>query len=719
MRVTSSMYYDNLFGTTNSRLSKKLFDVNRQISSGLQIQYASDNVSTFAKTMKLDNELTTLGQVKKSTQSATKFSNQTDTVMNEFTDTFNRMKVLFIDASNASNSNISRDAISSELNGLRDHLKNIANTSINGKHLFSGTAVDTKPIADDGTYQGNNKGLNAFLGSNVQQQYNVPGSTLFLGEENQTKREITSNVRNNSLTAEFPDFTDATVNGTQNSAITTSSTIGDLMGNTSNTASTSTSHFYLRGVKHDGTAFNKDIQMSSTATMAELLKNIGDVYGNTLNADVVNVNLNSFGQIVVEDKIEGSSKLDFNMVGAIDYTQTTTKDAADINDTTLYSTSLGQIDNLKNGETNFKSIINGTSTAGTSNLFVKTFTQSPYTSVLSNSSLADNMENIIYDRTEFTKVGSNLSSNVTQVVKGTNAFATPSTKLSEVADLSQGTAGTLDGTQLSLAGNDVNGNTYTVQIDLKNTANSGSTYSLDGGTTNYKIFDMSNPRVAVNADDMTYQQLMDVVNMAVTGQTRTSDTATEYDTKVASSNDVANMALSYDGKLTFSQLNTTDTKATISLYDSNSGKIGTTSNPAKSSVMSFNSNNALTIRDPKTDFFKSIDKMIKSVQEYKEYPDASSGTKRGVGIENSIQMMDDLFNHVNRSHSIAGAQSNSLTRANERTQLLEISTMTLRSSTIDTDIAQASLNLSQLSLNYQAMLSTVGKVSKLSLVNYL
>ena len=135
--------------------------------------------------------------------------------------------------------------------------------------------------------------------------------------------------------------------------------------------------------------------------------------------------------------------------------------------------------------------------------------------------------------------------------------------------------------------------------------------------------------------------------------------------------------------------------------------------------MSFNSNNALTIRDPKTDFFKSIDKMIKSVQEYKEYPDASSGTKRGVGIENAIKMMDDLFNHVNRSHSIAGAQSNSLTRANERTSLLEISTMTLRSSTIDTDIAQASLTLSQLTLNYQAMLSTVGKVSKLSLVNYL
>ena len=190
--------------------------------------------------------------------------------------------------------------------------------------------------------------------------------------------------------------------------------------------------------------------------------------------------------------------------------------------------------------------------------------------------------------------------------------------------------------------------------------------------------------------------------------------ATDYDKAIGDATFIGNTKLSYDGKLTFSQLNTTDTKATISLYDAKSGKIG-----ADSSVMSFNSNNALTIRDPKTDFFKSIDQMIQSVVEYKEYPDASTGDKRGVGMENSIQMMDDLFEHVNRSHSVVGAQSNTLTRSLERTELLEISTMTLRSSTVDTDLAEASLNLTQLTLNYQAMLSTVGKVSQLSLVNYL
>ncbi len=135
--------------------------------------------------------------------------------------------------------------------------------------------------------------------------------------------------------------------------------------------------------------------------------------------------------------------------------------------------------------------------------------------------------------------------------------------------------------------------------------------------------------------------------------------------------------------------------------------------------MTFNSNNALTVRDPKTDFFKELNTIITSVEEHKLYPDASNGDKRSVGIQNSIAMIDDLMNHVSRTHSSVGAQSNSLTNSLERAQLLEISTMTLRSSVLDTDLAEASLTLTQLSLSYQAMLSTVAKVSKLSLVNYL
>ena len=165
MRVTSSMYYKSLYGSNNSQLQTKLFDVNKQIASGIKIQYANEDVTAFTETMRLDNEITTLQQIKKSTESGYKVSNQTDVVLNEFEDTMNRMRTLLLNAANGTHSDTSLDAIADELRVMEDHFKNLSNTSINGQYLFSGSAVDIKPISDDGTYNGNDISMNSFLGS--------------------------------------------------------------------------------------------------------------------------------------------------------------------------------------------------------------------------------------------------------------------------------------------------------------------------------------------------------------------------------------------------------------------------------------------------------------------------------------------------------------------------------------------------------------------------
>jgi flagellar hook-associated protein 3 FlgL len=215
---------------------------------------------------------------------------------------------------------------------------------------------------------------------------------------------------------------------------------------------------------------------------------------------------------------------------------------------------------------------------------------------------------------------------------------------------------------------------------------------------------------------------MDVMSMVVTGNLPANHNglgndvqeAIDYDDAIAASTLVGSTHLSYDGKIKFEQMNVANTQARIALHDVNSGDF---TQPAP--VMTFNSNNALTVRDPKTDFFKELDEMITAVEDHKFYPDSSDGHIRNIGMENAITMLDDLQEHISRVHSTVGAQSNALTTSLERTEMLKISTMTLRSSVIDTDLAEASLKLTQLTLNYEAMLSTVGRVSKLSLVNYL
>jgi len=700
MRVTQSMYYDNIFSTSNSRLNKQLFDVNKQIASGLKIQYASDDVRTFTETMRLDNELATIGQVKKSTESGYKVSNQTDVTMNEFTDSMNRMRTLLVQAANDTNDDTSRDAISAELRGIEKGLISLANTSINGQYLFSGSAVDIKPIAEDGTYQGNDVGMNAFLGSNNQQKYNITGGELFLGEESQVKRSVTSNVVNTNLLG--------------GDSLTVSSTIAEFMGDR-DTTKANTSYFYLRGTKSDGSTFKDKIALSETATIQDLLDGIETNYGD----NTVNVSLNSSGQIIVEDKLKGSSKLDFHLVGAVDYNQAGAGGRADVVD----------IDNLDGAETDYATTI-------ATDYFVKEFSKS---GLASTTGAATNIEGLVYDRTQFSVSGPFVRANVPQIVSAynktvqpfevldKNAFATDSTKLSDVADAKEVVPATvpvtysLDGVQLISSGTDINGASVSLQVDLQST---GSTFSLDGGTTNYNIYNVDG--TIADADSMTYRQLMDVMNMITTNTlpdpagthnnpdgTPMND-AEEYHYATNASNFLGTTSLTYDGKIEFKDLTNANTKATMSLYDTNSDDFS-----KDASVMTFNTNNALTVRDPKTDFFKEIDTIIKSVENYSNTPDSNSTDVRNVGIQNAITMMDDLQNHTFRTQSVVGAQSNTLSDSLERVGILEISTMTLRSSVIDTDLAESSLRLSQLTLNYQAMLSTVGKVSQLSLVNYL
>jgi len=704
MRVTQSMYYSNVFSTSNSRLNQQLFDVNRQIASGQKIQYASDDVRTFAETMRLDNELSTIAQVKKSAASGYEVANQTDVTLNEFTDSMNRMRTLLIQAANDTNDDTSRNAIAIELKGIAENLTSLANTSINGQFLFSGSSTNIKPIAEDGSYQGNDVALCKFLGSNNQQKYNITGAELFLGEEKQVKRTITSNVVNNNLLANYSALQ---INQEDSEPLSGSSTIRNLMGDTDNTVDPANKHFfYLRGTQHDGTAFKEKITMKDADKIDDLLTKIGTAYGNTGNVEVINVTLTSTGQVVIEDKLSGSSKLDFSLVGATDFSGANPS-AADVSN----------IDLLDGGETDF------TATFASPGLFLVEFTKSGLTSSAGGGVAGDvaaSTEGLIYDRAEFSKLGSVLSSGVPQIVRGDNSFAVGSTKLSEVADLSQGTTGTLDGTNLKFVGEDINGNNYNAVINLNS---AGSTFTLDtnfDGTqdTTYNLYNMNTPRVNTDADKVTYQQIMDVMNMVVTNTlpANSSGTEAEYDIAILNSQALGNTFLNKDGKISFKDINSPITKATMSIYDANSNDFSV---GADASVMSFNANNALTIRDPKTDFFKTIDEIIQAVESHSNTPDSNSIEKRNVGIQNAIAMMDDLQDHTFRTQSVIGAQSNNLNNSLERAGILEISIMSLRSSVIDTDLAESSLKLSQLTLNYEAMLSIVGRVSKLSLVNYL
>lgn len=712
MRATLGGYYRNLqFDQTKT--AKELFDVTKQISSGQKIQYAHENVGTFVDTVRLDNEVTTLTQVKDISSKALQFSTNTDTTMNAITDILDSMKTKLVSAADGTKSPDSLHALAAELRGLESNLKQLANTSIDGKYLFSGSEIQTKPIDDNGVYQGNSEAMKAFIGSGVEQTYNINGADLFFGDENETRRNISTNVRIADKAQLYPNVMGDSVSALDSKEvyINSSNTIRDLVGDIhsqvdldANRESYATTHFYVRGTDHYGTSFKQRIEMSGSESIGALLDKIGEAYGNTASNDLVTVSLNKNGQIEILDKLQGSSKLDFHMVAATDFDPAGADDANVVN-----------LNDLDGGTTDFDALINGTTA---NKLLITEFVKSG----LDVSATANNLEAIRYDEFNFSQDGVKLTSNMSQVVKSDNSYATDSTKL---VDVVSGT--TAVGNVLELKGKTINGDAYDVQINLS-TPGSYVTGTVAGVAVDFDIFNTATPRAAVHPDEMTYKQLGDVINMVVTnnlpanGNALGNDVqeAIDYDNALLSSKYYGEVTLDHKGRLGFKEEHTatTSTVAQISLSDRDTedffGAVKT-----DGSAFSFQNNNALTISDPKTDFFAQIDEAITSVELGRTRADGGERDPRNVGMQNALKSLDDLSNHLFRQHSVAGVQSQVLQTTGERTDILIITTQTLRSDTLDVDIAEASLELKQLELNYQAMLSTVSRISQLSLVNYL
>ena len=681
MRITNSMYYRDMYGE-NNKMAQALFDVNKQISSTQKIQYAYEDTPTFINAMRLDNEMTTLTQVKKSTESAYKFSTQTDTVLGEFTKTLDTMKTKLIQAASSTQSPNSMQAIANDLRGLEGHLKSLANTSINGKFLFSGSQTTTKPIDANGEYQGNNKVLDAFLGHEIRQQYNISGSDLFLGEESTVNRKISTNVRQLDMNALYPDVMQAStlerVNG-EESYITSQSTIRELMGDTdTDTTNDPQTYFYVRGTGHDGTTFKSKISMNSADTVDDLMAQIENDYLTKTNTSV-NVSINEYGQIEIEDKNDGSSKLDFHMVAAIDFDQSDLVDDADVTD----------IDLLNGAETDFKVVADDPATAA---LFVKEFTKSGM-----NSSVGTTIDGLMYDRTAFEKDGVYLKSNVPQIVSADNSYATDSTLLSDVfSDLSS---------SLHVSGQRLDGTAFNIDIAFGSPAAVSGDYAYNVGDGQGNDTDGS---------AMTYRQLMDVINMAMNNVTP-ADNDAGYRSAIESANANSHVTLDAKGAIALEDFTAgTSTQAALSIYDNNSNDFS-----LNASMVSFNANSALTISDPKTNFFAQLNEAISAVEQMRYRADGDAADPRNGGIQNAIQIIDNLNQHTSRMQTKAGSQSQALSAATTRSDMLILNTKVLKSEVLDTDIAEATLKLQQLQLNYQAMYSSIAKISNLSLVNYI
>lgn len=752
MRITNKLNTYNSINQVQTGM-KNLYKSYNQLSSGLQIQNSYEGAGMYITNARLEYEYATLSQIEDASKLADELMKNTDSTMSEMEKLLTQFKVKVTEAANATQTPTSREVIAKELETIRQQIVDLANTSVNGQFLFSGSLTNTKPFDYSGNYYGDGKRLNIVTGDGVKNAYNIPGYDLFYKADNDFKKQITTNV----------SFTDNRYDLVQNSDKTRylegKDKISYLIGrdyvstkkeelNKDTDFDTQPMNFpptalYVQGVKPDGTSFKSAVLVQPTDTIDGMLEKIGALYGNTTTSKVVDVSINKSGQIQITDLKQGNTVLDFH---AVAYTpQFQTRD--ELKNATE---AMAQQQPPLTGEWLTNQVLQG---AFGNNNNITTPNQQPVQVTIGNqqynlnlhktdfifSKMTDSAGNTAdaadYDNVYFETKNNKVIGNVSQVLKDGGAYATDSTKLSEVA------TGNLANTTLNLKVSSRAGNTYDVTINL---GTSTVSYTPQGGgnPVTFPIMHTDpttlNSGVVTPTNEITYRQLNDIIGLfaddrqptaTITPNNNQIDT-NGYNTLTqafATSRVSVNVDMDYKGRITVTDRLSAGTNIKIALTDSQSGvfpnppnnNLTTTAQTTTGSALSFSANNALIIDEPHNDLINDLETMIQAVRYGYVRADSTGEYPRNTGMQGALERLDHLNEHIIKQRTIIGADQKAMSDTKKKVMTLKVNVKSTQNEVIGADLPEVYSQLMQQQLTYQAALKASTTLSQLSLLNYM
>lgn len=745
MRITNKLNTYNSINQVQTGM-KNLYKSYNQLSSGLQIRNSYEGAGMYITNTRLEYEYATLSQIEDASKLADELMKNTDSTMSEMEKLLTQFKVKVTEAANATQTPTSREVIAKELETIRQQIVDLANTSVNGQFLFSGSLTNTKPFDYSGNYYGDDKRLNIVTGDGVKNAYNIPGYDLFYKADNDFKKQITTNV----------SFTDNRFDLVQNKDKTRylegSDKISYLIGrdyvstnkdqldnfDTTPLAFPPTA-LYVQGVKPDGTSFKSAVLVQPTDTIQGMLDKIGALYGNTTTSKVVDVTINKSGQIQITDLKQGNTVLDFHAVAYTPQFQTrdelknATEAMARQNPPLTGEWLTNQILQGAFGNNNITTTPNQPvqvtigNTQYSLNLHKTDFIFSKMTDTEGNDANGADYDNVYFETKDNKVIG-----NVSQVLKDGGAYATDSTKLSEVA------TGNLANTTLNLKVSSRAGKTYDVTINLNTSTVSYQDGNNPPNTITFPIMHTDpttlNSGVVTPTNEITYRQLNDIIGLFADDRQPTATitpnnnkiAANDYNTlsqAFATSRVSVNVDMDYKGRITVTDRLSAGTKIKIALTDSQSGvfpvPLTTTAQSTTGSALSFSANNALIIDEPHNDLINDLETMIQAVRYGYVRADSTSAYPRNTGMQGALERLDHLNEHIIKQRTIIGADQKAMSDTKSKVMTLKVNVKSTQNEVIGADLPEVYSQLMQQQLTYQAALKASTTLSQLSLLNYM
>ncbi|WP_235867443.1 flagellar hook-associated protein FlgL [Priestia abyssalis] len=198
MRITQGMLSNNMLRNLNQSYSK-LIDYQNQVSTGKKITRPSDNPTVAVQAMGYRTNLTEIEQFKTNFSKAYSSIDNADTALDDATQALQRIRELTVQASNDTNNTENRQAIENEINELKEHLMDIANTKVGDHYIFNGGNTKTAPVAvvDGKTVNTGTEGepITIELAKGLSMPVSIKGSEVFSNDFFQNIEELQEKLK--------------------------------------------------------------------------------------------------------------------------------------------------------------------------------------------------------------------------------------------------------------------------------------------------------------------------------------------------------------------------------------------------------------------------------------------------------------------------------------------------------------------------------------------
>lgn len=149
MRITDKMISDRVLNNIQGSI-KRIAKLHDQLSSGKMVRYPSDNAVVATRAAKIESRLRELEQYKGNVDYAQNILQSYDASLQEVSSVYQRLRELIVQSANGVLTADQRQAISKEIQEIKDHLIQIANTQVGTDYVFGGYESNKAPVDEDG-----------------------------------------------------------------------------------------------------------------------------------------------------------------------------------------------------------------------------------------------------------------------------------------------------------------------------------------------------------------------------------------------------------------------------------------------------------------------------------------------------------------------------------------------------------------------------------------